>query len=76
MKHHRIYSMSLGSVYPYYVAKAEKKRRTKGEVDAVIEWLTGYDAKALAKVIADCADFETVFVEAPSMNPHAPRSPV
>ncbi len=69
MKKHRIYSMSFGSVYPLYVAKAEKKGRTKAEVDEIIAWLTGYSQKGLETVIADKTDFETFFAEAPGMNP-------
>ena len=61
--------MSFGSVYPHYIAKAEKKGRTGAEVDDLIEWLTGYDAKGLKAVIADGTDFETFFAKAPAMNP-------
>ncbi len=68
-KKHRIYSMSFGSVYPHYVAKAEKKGRTGAEVDELIEWLTGYDGDALKAVIADGTNFEDFFAEAPAMNP-------
>jgi len=66
---HRIYTTSFGSVYPHYVAKAERKGRTKEEVDEIIRWLTGYDQKALEAVIADGTDFETFFDRAPAMNP-------
>ncbi len=69
MTKHRIYTMSFASVYPHYVAKAEKKGRTKAEVDEIIRWLTGYDDKALAGVIENRTDFETFFTEAPEMNP-------
>lgn len=65
---HRIYTMSFASVYPLYVAKAEKKGRNKAEVDAIISWLTGYDAGALAALLDAQKDFETFFREAPSMN--------
>lgn len=68
MTKHKIYGMSFGSVYPHYVAKAEKKGRTKAEVDEIIEWLTGYSAQGLQKVIDDKTDFETFFNEAPAMN--------
>ena len=68
MTKHKIYGMSFGSVYPHYVAKAEKKGRTKEEVDEIIEWLTGYSAQGLQKVIDDKTDFETFFNEAPAMN--------
>lgn len=64
----RIYSMSFASVYPLYIAKAERKNRTKAEVDEIIEWLTGYDQKALHKVIDDQTDFETFFAQAPALN--------
>lgn len=69
MKKHRIYTISFASVYPHYVAKAEKKGRTKAEVDAIISWLTGYDQKTLDARIGDKTDFETFFAEAPKMNP-------
>jgi len=61
--------MTFASVYPHYVAKAEKKRRTKAEVDAVICWLTGYSQKELEGQIKDQKDFETFFNEAPRLNP-------
>ncbi len=69
MAKHRIYTTSFGSVYPHYVAKAERKDRTKAEIDEIIRWLTGYDQKALETVIADGTDFETFFDRAPAMNP-------
>ncbi len=69
MAGHRIYKMSFASVYPHYVAKAEKKGRTKAEVDEIIRWLTGHDQAGLDAVLADGADFETFFAEAPAMNP-------
>ena len=69
MEKHRIYSMAFGSVYPAYVNKVERKDRTKEELDQVIEWLTGYDRKALEQVIAKKTDFETFFADAPAMNP-------
>lgn len=65
---HRVYSMSFASVYPHYVNKAEKKGRTKAEVDTIIEWLTGYDRKGLDRVLTDKIDFETFFAEAPNLN--------
>lgn len=67
----RIYTMSFASVYPLYVQKAEKKGRTKAEVDEVIAWLTGYGGKQLQKVIDEKVDFETFFAKAPRMNPKA-----
>ena len=69
MAKHRIYTMSFASVYPHYVAKAEKKGRTKEEVDEIIAWLTGYDRDRLAARLDDGTDFETFFAEAPRMNP-------
>ena len=69
MKKHRIYTMNFGAVYPHYVTKAEKKGRTKEDVDRIIEWLTGYDTAALERVLDDGTDFETFFAEAPKMNP-------
>lgn len=68
---HRIYSMAFGKVYPLYVQKAEKKGRTKAEVDEVIAWLTGYRGAELARVVADGTSFETFFAGAPRMNPNA-----
>ena len=73
MKPHRIFTTSFASVYPHYVAKAEKKGRTKEEVDQVICWLTGYSPKALAEQIDRKTDFETFFADAPAMNPNASR---
>lgn len=61
--------MSFASVYPHYIAKAEKKGRTKTEVDEIIRWLTGYSQKELSVVLKKETDFETFFAEAPSLNP-------
>lgn len=69
MTRHRIYGMSFASVYPLYVAKAEKKGRTKDEVDKVIRWLTGYTQKRLEAECAKETDFETFFAKAPKLNP-------
>lgn len=69
MTRHRIFTTSVGSVYPHYVAKAEKKGRTKAEVDEIIRWLTGYSQDALDACLADSTDFETFFAKAPAMNP-------
>ena len=69
MKEHRIYKMSFASVYPLYVAKAEKKGRKKTEVDDVILWLTGYSQKELGAHLKKKTDFETFFAKAPHMNP-------
>jgi len=66
---HRIYTVSVASVYPHYVAKAEKKGRTKAEVDEIIRWLTGYRQDELQAQLAKGADFETFFAEAPQLNP-------
>ena len=68
MTEHRIYSMSFASVYPLYIAKAEKKGRTKQEVDEIICWLTGYAPKVLEAQIKKQTDFKTFFAEAPKMN--------
>ena len=68
MKKHRIYTTSFASVYPYYVAKAEKKGRTKKEVDEILRWLTGYSQKDLEAQMKKQKDFETFFAEAPQMN--------
>lgn len=69
MPGHRIYRTSFAGVYPHYVTKAEKKGRTKAEVDEVIRWLTGYDQPGLDAQIAQGTDFETFFAEAPAPNP-------
>ena len=66
---HRIFTTSFASVYPYYIAKAEKKGRKKSEVDAIICWLTGYSQKELEKQLSKQTDFETFFAKAPKMNP-------
>lgn len=65
----RIFTTSFASVYPYYIAKAEKKGRTKAEVDTIICWLTGLDQKGLEDQLKAQTDFETFFQEAPRMNP-------
>lgn len=65
----RIYRISFASVYPHYIAKAEKKDRTKSEVDEIIYWLTGYSDKALQKQIQAEVDVETFFNESPFPNP-------
>ncbi|RZJ61819.1 MAG: DUF2200 domain-containing protein [Flavobacterium sp.] len=68
MQKHRIFTTSFASVYPHYIAKAEKKGRTKAEVDEIIQWLTGYENAALEKIIEDKTDFETFFEKAPQLN--------
>lgn len=65
----RIYTINFASVYPLYIAKAEKKGRTKAEVDEIIRWLTGYDQKALDAQLEKQTDLETFFAQAPHMNP-------
>jgi hypothetical protein len=66
---HRIYKTSVASVYPHYVKKAEKKGRTKDEVDEILCWLTGYGPSELEAQLEQGTDFETFFAEAPAMNP-------
>ncbi|HEY1084696.1 MAG TPA: DUF2200 domain-containing protein, partial [Prosthecobacter sp.] len=66
---HRIFTTPFASVYPHYITKAEKKGRTKAEVDAVICWLTGYAQRDLEAQLEKQTDFETFFQEAPKMNP-------
>ena len=66
----RVRKMSVASVYPHYIAKAEKKGRTKAEVDEVIRWLTGYSDAQMAEVMEQRTDFETFFAEAPKLNPN------
>jgi hypothetical protein len=67
----RIFGVSFASVYPLYVQKVAKKGRTQAEVDAIIRWLTGYDATALRRVLDAKLDLETFFAKAPAMNPNA-----
>lgn len=69
MTKHRIYTTSFASVYPHYVNKAERKGRTKSEVDEIIRWLTGYGQQELEARLEDRTDFETFFAEAPRPNP-------
>ncbi len=71
MNNERVYKMPFGSVYPLLVKKAERKGRTKQEVDRVICWLTGYDESGLQAQIERGADYETFFAQAPQMNPNA-----
>jgi hypothetical protein len=66
---HRIFTTSVASVYPHYVAKAERKGRSKDEVDEIFRWLTGYDQTALEQQLQRQTDFETFFAESPNMNP-------
>ncbi|HMU46778.1 MAG TPA: DUF2200 domain-containing protein [Chitinophagaceae bacterium] len=73
MDNSRVYKMSFAGVYPHYINKAEKKGRSKEEVDTVICWLTGYDKKTLKKQIDKKVDFETFFKEAPQLNKNASK---
>lgn len=66
---HRIYGMPVAKVYPAYLAKVERKGRTREELDAVIGWMTGHDAASLARVLAEGVPFERFFAEAPGLNP-------
>ncbi|WP_145002713.1 DUF2200 domain-containing protein [Kocuria marina] len=68
MPQHRIYTSSVASVYPHWVTKAEKKNRTKDEVDQIICWLTGYSPEQLQSRLDDDVDFQTFFADAPAMN--------
>jgi hypothetical protein len=69
MPKHRIYTISFASVYPHYIAKAEKKGRSKTEVDEIIRWLTGYNQKDLEARLEKRTDIETFIAEAPRLNP-------
>lgn len=69
MKLERLYATSFAKVYPYYLAKAEKKGRTKAEVDELIRWLTGYTQKQFEKQLEKETDFENFFTKAPKPNP-------
>ncbi|WP_163398742.1 DUF2200 domain-containing protein [Flavobacterium fluviatile] len=73
MKKHRIFTTSFASVYPHYINKAEKKGRTKTEVDIIICWLTGYTQQELQQQIDHKKDFETFFAEAPQLNPNVSK---
>ena len=73
MDNARVYKMSFASVYPHYIQKAERKGRTKAEVDEIIFWLTGYNEKTLQKHLENKTDFETFFARAPQMNPKASK---
>ena len=69
MPHHRIYAMSFATIYPLYIAKAERKGRTKAEVDEIIVWLTGYSQDQLDAQLEAKTDFETFLADAPWLNP-------
>lgn len=73
MDNTRVFKMTFASVYPHYVAKVEKKGRTREELHAVIQWLTGYDEQMLKQLIDKKVDFETFFARAPRMNPNVSK---
>ena len=73
MDNTRVFKMSFAGVYPHYIQKAEKKGRTKEEVDAIICWLTGYNQQALQQQINKKSDFETLFALAPRINPNVSK---
>jgi len=73
MEKHRIFTTSFASVYPHYILKAEKKGRTKAEVDQIICWLTGYDTQGLQHQLAIKNDMETFFAQAPQFHPAASK---
>jgi len=70
MNNTRVFKMSFASVYPHYINKAEKKGRSKAEVDTIICWLTGYNQQTLQQQIDNKTDFETFFNQAPQLNPN------
>ncbi len=73
MNNTRVFKMAFASVYPHYVAKAEKKGRTKEELHAIIRWLTGYEEQALQQQIENRVDFETFFAQAPQIHPNVSK---
>lgn len=73
MQNTRIFRTSFQSIYPLYIQKAEKKGRTKAEVDEIIFWLTGYNEQTLRQQIGKKNDFETFFAQAPDLNPNASK---
>jgi hypothetical protein len=73
MAHHRIFSTAFASVYPHYVNKAERKQRTKAEVDQIICWLTGYERDGLQRQLDAGTDFATFFADAPALHPNRSR---
>lgn len=73
MNNTRVFKMSFAGVYPHYIQKAEKKGRTKEEVDAIIRWLTGYDQETLQQQIEKKVDFEAFFSQAPQINPNVSK---
>ncbi|MBD0824253.1 DUF2200 domain-containing protein [Aestuariibaculum marinum] len=73
MNKHKIFSMAFASVYPHYINKAEKKGRTKEDVDTIIFWLTGYNNTDFENILKNKTDFETFFNEAPQLNPNVSK---
>jgi len=73
MDNQRVFKMSFAGVYPHYIQKAEKKGRTKAELDTIICWLTGYTQKQLQQQINQKKDFETFFAQAPQLNPNVSK---
>jgi len=73
MSNERVFKMKVSAVYPLYIQKAERKGRTKAEVDTIIQWLTGYDEQGIRSQLDNDADFETFFTEAPQINPNATK---
>ena len=73
MNNTRVYKIAFSSVYPLYIQKAEKKGRTKAEVDDIIFWLTGYDKQALQQQIEKKTDLENFFAQAPQLNPNVSK---
>tara|TARA_R110002020_G_scaffold129013_1_gene289126 strand:+ start:959 stop:1309 length:351 start_codon:yes stop_codon:yes gene_type:complete len=73
MKNERVYKMSFAGVYPHYITKAEKKGRTKEEVDIIIRWLTGYTQDQLQQVLDNKTNFEDFFAHAPELNPNVSK---
>lgn len=74
MDNSRVYKMSFASVYPHYITKAEKKGRTKEEVDTIILWLTGYNQNSLQNHINEKTNFENFFDQAPQINPNVSKT--
>lgn len=73
MEKHRIFTTAFSSVYPHYINKAERKGRTKEDVDTIIRWLTGYDQSTLQEQLDNKTDFETFFDQAPQINPNVSK---
>lgn len=73
MNNTKIYKIAVANVYPFYIQKAEKKNRTKEEVDEIIYWLTGYNTQTFQKCIENKTDFETFFSQAPQINPNVSK---